>query len=274
MKSEMFDFGWIQIKWYSFFILIAMLLGCIVVYKEAIRKRALKEDLEDLLFYGLLSGILGARVYYVLFNLDYYLPNWPEVFQVWNGGLAIHGGIIGGLLFFIFYCRKKKWNLLLSLDIVVVGLILAQSIGRWGNFFNQEAYGRITSLKTLQNLHIPNFVIQGMYIDGFYREPTFLYESLFSFIGFLFLVGIRKISKLKVGQLCGAYLIWYGIERGWIEALRSDSLMLGNLKIAQVISIIFILVGIYFLIKNIKNNKYYKKEKILLENQEEVCIRK
>lgn len=266
MKSEMFDFGLFQIKWYSFFILIAMLLGCLIVYKETIRKGSSKGDLEDLLFYGLLSGILGARVYYVLFNLDYYLSNWPEVFQIWNGGLAIHGGIIGGLLFFIIFCKKKNWNLLLLLDIVVVGLILAQAIGRWGNFFNQEAYGRTVSLAFLKNLHIPQFIIQGMYINGSYREPTFLYESLFSFLGFLALLGIRKISKLRVGQLCGVYLIWYGIERGWIESFRSDSLMLVNLKIAQLVSLIFILVGIYILIQSMRNNKYYKEEKIILKN--------
>lgn len=266
MRNEELNLGIVQIRWYSIFILIAMIIGCLLVYKEATKKGAEKEELENLLFYGLLSGILGTRIYYVLFNLDYYLPNFLEVFKIWNGGLAIHGGIIGGLIFFLIYGKKKKWNILLLLDTVVIGLFIAQAIGRWGNFFNGEAYGRIITLENLKRLHIPNFIIEGMYIDGFYREPTFLYESVFSFLGFLLLLGIRKIPKLRVGQLLGCYLIWYGIERGIIETFRSDSLMLGNIKVAQILSLVFIISGIYFLFKNIKNSRLYKEERMLLEN--------
>ena len=146
-----------------------------------------------------------------------------------------------------------------------MGLLLAQAIGRWGNFFNGEAYGRTVSYEFLRNLHLPSFIIKGMYIDGAYREPTFLYESVFSLIGFFILFGISRLKNIKVGQLTGLYLIWYGIERIIIESFRSDSLMLGPMKIAQIISLIFIVFGIYLMIKNIKNNKYYKEERLILE---------
>ena len=262
----MLDLGFLQIKWYSFFIFLAVIIASFLIYKEAKKKQFPPGDLENIIFYGFLSGIIGARVYYVVFNLDYYLETPIEMLKVWNGGLAIHGGLLAGLLFIGIYCHKKKINFLLLLDIVVVGLIIAQAIGRWGNFFNGEAYGRTVELSFLENLHLPKFIIKGMYIDGLYREPTFLYESFFSLLGFFLLLGLRKIQKLRVGQLLGSYFIWYGIERFIIEGLRADSLMLGSFKIAQIISLLFIIIGIYFLFKNIKNNRYYKEERGLLKN--------
>ena len=262
MDSYLFDSKFIQIKWYSFFIFLAILVAFLVINREAKKKNIPDDYLTNLLFYGTIIGILGARLYYVLFNLDYYLHNLIEVFKIWNGGLAIHGGIIATLIFMIFYSKKKKINILLMLDILVVGLIIAQSIGRWGNFFNGESYGRVVSLGFLQNLHLPTFIINGMLIDGLYREPTFLYESILSLIGFLVLIGIRNYKKIKTGQLAGIYLVWYGIERLIIETFRSDSLMLGPLKVAQVVSIIACIFGIYLIFKNIKNNRYYHTEKI------------
>ena len=265
MNSTLLDLGFFKIKWYSFFIFIGRITASFVIIKEYIQKDPKKDNLIDILFYGIIIGILGARLYYVLFNLDYYLSNPIEIIQVWNGGLAIHGGIIAVFIFLLVYCKKKKMNFLLLLDILVVGVIIAQSIGRWGNFFNGEAYGRIVSLSFLKGLHLPKFIIDGMYIDGFYREPTFLYESLFSFLGFIILLIVRRIKSLRVGQLTGIYFIWYGIERCIIETFRSDSLFLGNIKIAQIISIILCIVGIYLLFKNIKSNKLYKEEKIFIE---------
>ena len=262
----MFDFGFFQVKWYSFFIFLGTIVGSFLIYKEAKKKGLKEEDIENIIFYGFLIGILGARIYYVLFNLDFYLKNPTEIVKIWNGGLAIHGGIIGALIFLIFYTKKKKINLSLLLDTIVGGLFIGKSIGRWGNFVNGEAYGRIVTLEFLQKLHLPNFIIEGMYIDGFYREPTFLYESVFSFLGFLFLLGIRRIPKLRVSQLSGTYLIWYGTERLIIESFRSDSLMLGTIKMAQIISLLFIGIGIYFIFKNIKNNRLYNEERMLLKN--------
>ena len=160
----------------------------------------------------------------------------------------------------IIYCKKNKINIMLLLDIIVIGLIIAQAIGRWGNFFNQEAFGRITSFENLQKLKLPNFIIDGMFINGYYREPTFLLESLFSSVGFIILIILRKIKKLKVGQLSSFYLIWYGIIRFIIESLRSDSLMLFNFKVAQLVSLLFIFAGIFILIISTKKNKIYQKE--------------
>ncbi len=263
MNSILFDFGIIKIKWYSFFIFSAILVAYLLINKEAKKKKLPDDYISDIVFYGIIISILGARLYYVLFNLNYYLINPLEIIMIWHGGLAIHGGIIAGLMFLLLYTKKKKINLWLLLDIIVVGLIIAQAIGRWGNFFNSEAYGRIVSLATLKKLYLPQFIIKGMYIDGAYREPTFLYESTLSFIGFVTMILIRRNKNIKTGILTAIYATWYGIERLIIESFRSDSLMLGPLKIAQVISVFAILFGIWLFIKSIKNNKNYHKDKIL-----------
>jgi len=260
MNRVMLDLGIIQIKWYSFFIFMGIIIAYSVIRKESLKKNLIDEKLTNLIFYGIIIGMIGARIYYVLFNLDYYLANITEIFKIWNGGLAIHGGIIASLVFIYIYCRREKLNFLLMLDIIVVGVIIAQAIGRWGNFMNNEAFGRITTLRYLENLHLPQFIIDGMYINGYYREPTFLYESVLSFIGFCCLIILRKMKKLKVGFLTSAYLIWYGLVRFFIESLRSDSLMLGNIKVAQLISILFVATGIYLLVYSTRKNKIYSKE--------------
>lgn len=257
MNQTLIDLGWIQIRWYSIFILFAILTAAILVSKEAKKKGLENDTLLDLIFYTVIFGILGARIYYVLFNLSYYLNNPIEIICIWHGGLAIHGGLIAALIYLLIETKKKKINFLLLLDIVVVGLILAQAIGRWGNFFNGEAFGRIVSKSFLENLHLPSFIIEGMYIDGAYREPTFLYESICSLLGFLILYFLRNFKKMKVGMLTSLYLIWYGVTRFIIESLRSDSLLLGNLKIAQIVSIIGITAGVLLLIRSRKNS-YYK----------------
>lgn len=271
MNKVMLDLGIIQIKWYSFFIFIAMATAAFLVFKESKKKDLSEDTLIDLIFYVILFGVLGARAYYVLFNLDYYLNNPLEIIQIWHGGLAIHGGIIAGLIVLLIYSKKKNLKLPLLTDIIVPGLIIGQAIGRWGNFFNQEAFGRVVKLSTLEKLHLPKFIINGMYINGFYREPTFLYESIMSIIGFIILILIRKNKKIKTGQLTSIYLIWYGIIRLIIEGLRSDSLMLGPLKIAQLVSIIFIITGIVTFIKN-RNNQIYISDNI--NTRRKLCTKK
>ncbi len=257
MNDVMLNLGIFQIKWYSFFIFLAMLTACLIIFKESKKKNVPDNYLTNLIFYGLIIGILGARLYYVIFNLDYYLNNPSQIFAIWNGGLAIHGGLISALIFLIIYSRKNKINILQMLDIIVVGVIIAQAIGRWGNFFNQEAYGNIISLQALKNMHLPKFIIDGMYISGSYREPTFLYESICSLIGFILLLILRATKKLKTGQLTAIYLIWYGIVRFGIETLRSDSLMLGQIKVAQLVSLLFVISGIaLFIYSYIKKKKY------------------
>lgn len=255
MEKIALDLGPIQIYWYSIFIFIGMLVACFLIYKEA-KKRGIEEDfLVNLTFNTIIIGIIGARLYYVLFNFSYYLDNPVEIFQIWNGGLAIHGGIIAGLLFIIYYCKKHEVNLWKMLDIIVVGLIIAQAIGRWGNFFNSEAYGPITTASHLKSLGIPQFIIDGMYILGEYRQPTFFYESVWCLFGFLAMLIIRQYKYLKIGQLTSFYLIWYGIIRFIIEAMRTDSLMLGPLKMAQLVSLVFIVSGIIIFIKSTKTNQ-------------------
>ena len=257
MDRVAISFGSLSITWYSIFILIGVFLGGYIVNKEAKRNEMPTYFISNLVFWCVVFGILGARIYYVLFNLDYYLSSPLEIFKIWNGGLAIHGGLIAGCITLVIYSKKYKANILKMLDIVTPGLILAQGIGRWGNFFNQEAYGSSVTRGFLEKLHIPEFIIDGMYINEEYYHPTFLYESVFCLIGFFVLLGIRGQKNSKVGNTFGTYLIWYGAVRFFIESLRTDSLMLGNLKVAQLVSILMIIIGIITLvITKIKGKDY------------------
>lgn len=255
MDRVALDLGFIQIYWYSIFIFAALLVACAVIYKEAKKRGIDDETLINMTFGTVIFGIIGARLYYVLFNLPYYSKNIIEIFEVWNGGLAIHGGIIFGLLSIIVFCKKHNMNVMRMLDIIVVGLIIGQAIGRWGNFFNSEAYGAITTLEELQSQGIPQFIIDGMYILGEYRQPTFFYESVGCILGFLAMLIVRCGKYLKRGSLTAFYLVWYGILRFLVEGLRSDSLMLGPIKMAQVVSLIFVLIGIIIFIINLKRSK-------------------
>lgn len=254
MNRVALDLGIIQIYWYSICIFLAALAACTVIYLESKKRKIDTDFITNLAFNTIIVSIIGARAYYVLFNLDYYSANPIEILEIWNGGLAIHGGIIAGSLFVIYYTKKNMENTLKIFDIIVVGLILGQAIGRWGNFFNQEAYGAITSVEKLHSIGIPNFIINGMYILGAYRQPTFLYESIWNLFGFIALLIIRRYPYLKDGQISGIYLIWYSVARFIIEGMRSDSLMLGSFKIAQIVSLILMLIGIVLFI-------YYKKIK-------------
>lgn len=244
MHTVLIDLGIIQIYWYSVMIFIALLIGGTIVLKEA-KKWYLPEDFMINLFFFLIPvSLIGARLYYVAFNWNYYQTNLIEIFQVWNGGLAIHGGLLFGFLWILFYSKKYKVNTKRLLDIIAVGLILGQAIGRWGNFFNGEAYGPVCTLEFLQKLHLPNFIIDGMLIDGAYHHPTFLYESLWCLIGFIVLLIFRRRQYTKIGQTTCVYLVWYGIGRFLIEALRTDSLMLGTYKMAQLVSLGMIVLGV------------------------------
>ncbi len=256
MDRVALDLGFIQIYWYSIFIFIGIFFASLMILRET-KKQNINEDfIINLIFYAAIFGLIGARLYYVAFNLDYYLKYPLEILEIWNGGLAIHGGILFGLLTVQLYCRKYKAKVLKVLDIVVVGLILGQAIGRWGNFFNSEAYGAVTTLENLQKLGLPDFIINGMYINGLYRQPTFLYESIWDLLGFFVLLIVRQYKYLKNGQLTGVYLIWYSIGRIVIEGMRTDSLMLGNFRIAQIVSIILIIVGVLMLILCKKGTRF------------------
>ncbi len=252
------DLGFISIHYYSLFLFLAIIIGGQLVIKEA-KKFGFNEDfICNLLFMTIIIGIIGARLYFVIFHFDYYASHPLETFEFWRGGLAIHGGIIAALIFIIIYLRKKKINVLLILDFIVVGLIIGQAIGRWGNFFNGEAHGPETTLSHLHDMFVPEFIINGMNIGGTYYIPTFFFESLWCLLGFIVLLLFRRWSKNKVGMVTSLYLVWYGIGRFFIEGLRTDSLMLFNLKVAQFVSLTMVICGIVLFVFSYKRSKYYR----------------
>ncbi len=265
MDRIAFQFGYITIYWYSITMLLGVLLGGCLTYFELKRLKLDTKFFLDMIFYVIIFGFLGARIYYVLFNLDYYTNNLAEIIAIWNGGLAIHGAIIAGILTIILYCyfhKKKFLEMIRYLDTCSLGLILGQIIGRWGNFFNSEAHGGETTRAFLESLKIPNFIINGMTINGIIYHPTFLYESVLNLIGLIILLIVRKLKKLKIGMLLSIYLMWYSLVRFFIESMRTDSLMFYNLKMAQVISIFLFIVGLVSFILAFKySNNYQKEEK-------------
>lgn len=272
MNRVAIDLGFIQIYWYSLCILTGMMIGMFLVYRET-KKRNISENLiTNLIFYTVILAIIGARLYYVIFSWDYYSNNILEIFEIWNGGLAIHGAIIVGGLYLIYYTKRHKMDTLKVLDICSVGLIIGQAIGRWGNFFNQEAYGSEVTLGFLKGLHLPGFIIDGMHINGAYYHPTFLYESLWCIIGFIILLVIRRRKYIKTGQIFGIYCMWYSLGRFFIEGLRTDSLMLGSLKMAQIVSIGMFLVGLFFFIRRLKVSRFehlYNESIVVLTDNKE-----
>ncbi len=265
MNPEIVNLFGISIRWYSVLILCGIMLAFFLANKESKKFNLPDEFIFDMGFWVVIFGILGARIYYVIFNFSNYSDNLLDIFKVWEGGLAIHGGIIFGLITLLIYCKIKKVKPLRITDIVVPSLIIAQAIGRWGNFFNSEAHGPITTLASLKSLFIPDFIINGMYIDGVYYHPTFLYESLWCILGFIILLLVRRFYKyLKSGQLTCVYLVWYGIGRLLIESLRTDSLMIGSFKVAQLVSLFMIVIGLVFFIylcfNKLKVGRYYDKK--------------
>lgn len=256
MDGILVDLGFVQIYWYSVMLFVGFLLGGYLLLREAKRFKIDEEFVVNLFFYTIPISIIGARLYYVAFNWEMYADNIIDIFKVWEGGLAIHGGILFGLLFVIIYTHKHGYSIIRMLDMASVGLIVGQIIGRWGNFFNQEAHGPSTTLETLKSYRLPNFIIEGMNINGTYYHPTFLYESLWNLVGLIIMLIIRRTKKIKLGQVTGFYMIWYGVGRYFIESLRTDSLMYGDFKVAQLISIAFVIVGLVLVLKNAFNSKF------------------
>lgn len=251
MNRTILSIGNFHIYCYSVLIAAGIIIGLYLLMKEASKQNISKDTIIDIAFYTIIWGIVGARIYYVIFNIKPYLSNPISILYVWEGGLAIYGAIIAGFITLTYQAKKKNISLGKLTDMIVPSLILAQAIGRWGNFFNQEAHGGIVTLEFLKKIHIPNFIIKGMYINGNYYHPTFFYESLWCLLGFILLVIIRRLLKnSKDGTLTFIYLIWYGIGRFFIEGLRTDSLYLGIFRISQIVSIVIIIIGIIGLIYN------------------------
>ncbi len=248
MSPVIFKLGNFELRWYSVLILVGVFIAYRLVISEARRYHIKNEFIFNMMFWALIMGILGARIYYVIFEWNYYKVNILEIFKIWKGGLAIHGGLIAGGITIIVYCKRYRADARKILDIVVPGLILAQAIGRWGNFFNGEAYGSVIEYDKLASIKIiPQFIIDNMYINGNYHLPMFYFESIACLIGFILLLIIRRQKYIKRGQIVGTYLVWYGVVRIIIEIFRSDSLMFFDIKVAQLVSAVMIIIGTYLI---------------------------
>lgn len=244
MNRVFITIGPLTIYWYSILILTGVILGYNIIINYCKKINFSTSVIIDMLYYLVIWAIIGARVYYVVFNMHVFEDDLLGIFKIWNGGIAIYGAIIAGTIYIAYYCYKHKLNFIRVLDIFSLSLLLGQAIGRWGNFFNSEAYGGITTFETLKSLCIPEFIIRGMYIDGAYRQPTFLYESLWCLIGVIMLWFIRKKYYNVDGKQICFYLMWYGMGRFFIEGLRSDSLYIGNFRVSQLVSILIVVIGI------------------------------
>jgi len=253
MDRVAIQIGPVSIMWYALFIVSGIILGLGIVTWLGKSKGYDFEDWIDFLLLGLPIGLVGTRLYFILFNLPYYQDNPAEMFNVRSGGLAIHGAIITGLIYTYFFNKKKDFNFLTTVDILAPAFILAQSIGRWGNFINQEAYGQVVSQEALSWL--PQFIQEGMYIDGAYHQPTFLYESIWNLVVFVVMIVFFKSKYYKPGRVLGIYLIGYSFGRFFIEDLRMDSLYLGNIQVARLISIAMIAAGAYLFYWTMESGK-------------------
>lgn len=256
MNPYVFQAGNFGLRWYTLFILIGVIIGCVLILFEAKKLNIRTDFVFNAFFWTVIMGFLGARIYYVLFNYNLYKGDFFSIFKIWEGGLAIHGGIIAGFITTLIYCKKYDVKVLRILDIYVPALFLAQALGRWGNFFNGEAHGGPTSLARLQSLRLPKFIIEGMNISGIYYEPTFLYESIACLVGFLIIIIVRRLKYTKIGVPTSLYLIIYGIARFFIENMRTDALKLGGFKVAQIVSIVFFLIGVVILMIISRKSKF------------------
>ena len=242
MNPVAFQIGPLSVHWYGLLIGAGIMLALLTTYLLSERSALQTDKVMDGCIYMLPIAFLGARAYYVLFNLSYYLEKPSEIIKVWHGGLAIHGGVIAAIVFLVIYARRAKMDPLALLDLLAPGVILAQAIGRWGNFINQEAHGGVVSETFIR--HFPEFIARGMLIDGNFYHPTFLYESGWNLVVFLILMVLSLRRGLAPGRILAGYLVLYSLGRFFIESLRTDSLMLGPLRVAQVVSLVGILVGL------------------------------
>ena len=235
-----FSIGEKSVYWYALIILFGFLMGILIVTLDCEKRGLKKDNTLDIAIYGLVAGILGARIYYVLFSLDEFRDDWLSVFYIWEGGLAIYGGIIGAVISTFTYCKIKKLNVLNVFDICCIGLLLGQAIGRWGNFFNCEVYGR------------PTEFFLGMSINnGAPVHPLFLYESLWNFAGVIFLCILRNHKK-RNGEIFLCYILWYSVGRLALEGMRNTRYILylipNVLGISQFVAGLLIILSIMGLI--------------------------
>ena len=240
MDRVAFTIFGIDVMWYGVLIATGMLIGIALAIREAKRVGISEDDVLNTAIIAIPVAIICARLYYVIFSWDYYSQNPGEIFNIRGGGLAIHGGLIGGILTGFIYAKVKKLDFFKTADAVMVGMPLAQAIGRWGNFINGEAHGGPTSLPW------------GIMVDGVKVHPTFLYESIWDFGIFLFIMFYMRKKKTYEGEVIVSYITLYSIGRFFIEGLRTDSLMFGPIRMAQFISLVGVVGGLilHFYLKN------------------------
>lgn len=245
------------VYWYGIIIAIGLLMALLFCMKQRKKYGISEDDLLDGLLWGIPFGIIGARLYYVIFYLDLYRNsdgtiNWREVIAIWDGGLAIYGGVIATVIVALLLSRRRKFKIGAMLDLVVMGLLIGQIFGRWGNFMNREAFGAETTLPWRMQLT----TTAGTLIEV---HPTFLYESLWNLIGLLLIVFVVSKARRFDGENTLFYFLWYGIGRFWIEGLRTDSLYLFNwtiagqpIRVSQALSLVMVLVSAFMLLYHIK----------------------
>ena len=226
-----FTLGPFTVRWYGLLIATGMLIAAVGGCKVMGRAGIDEDDFLSIFMMIVVGAVLGARAYYVIFQWPYYSQHPGEMIAIWHGGLAIHGGLIGGVLAIILGCRYYKISFWQFADIMAPFVILGQAIGRWGNYFNQEAYGYEAD---------PSAVPWAMWIDGAYRHPTFLYESCWDLFVFFILLFLARQAWVHRGEIALSYLMLYSMGRVVIEGFRTDSLMLGPLRMAQVMSLLLV----------------------------------
>ena len=249
-----FELFGLQIYWYAIIIVSGIALALWMSNREAVRVGLKEDDMTNFILWALPIAIIGARLYYILFDLEPYLADPIQIFNTRSGGLAIYGGLIAAVIVLIVYPRHNFIDPWLFLDVVAPGVMLGQAMGRWGNFTNHEAYGGETTRQFLESLHLPQFIINNMYIDGAFRQPTFFYESMWSLLGLILILIIRKKVVVKRGELFLGYVTWYSFGRFFVEGMRTDSLyFFGGLRVSQVLSLVLFVGGIALL--------YYRRKK-------------
>ena len=255
VNKFLIQIGDFKVAWYGVIITVGIILAVLYTIKRGKQEGFTADDVLDYAIWVVLFGILGARLYYVAMTWGRY-ESFLDIFAIWNGGLAIYGGLITGALTILFICYKKQKSMLKFFDMVTPGVMIAQALGRWGNFFNAEAYGSILKYeflgKTFETSRFAGHAIPWIMtienVNGsalYYAHPTFLYESLWNVLGFI-LLNIRYKNKKFDGQILFSYLVWYGFGRMFIEGYRTDSLYLGNVRISQLVALGCVIFGVMF----------------------------
>lgn len=242
-----FKLGPFPIAWYGIIIATGIVLAFIIVQREMVKRGVHPDFLTDLLIWAIPIAIISARIYYVVFSWDYYKENPGQIIQIWNGGIAIHGALIGSFITTYVFTKIRGVSFWKIVDIAAPGLLVGQIIGRWGNFMNQEAHGGPVSEHFLNTTIIPDWIMNQMTIEGVTYHPTFLYESLWNLVGLVIILLLRRVA-LKRGEMFLFYLTWYSVGRYFIEGMRTDSLYGGALRAAQVVSIFTIVIAIIIFI--------------------------